>query len=176
MNIKILCLYLRGVRYTFSLCVKVSYNYCRMSDLTLGNVFCPAPKHRIQLSVKYWQDSKISIWLSKKVCIWGSSDPSLGCNLLWSFSSLLQVHPYFSPYSFHNLCQSTYSHTLMLGETHSRMHGSTWLFILFRADHIHTAEIICLSLPAESPAPPQTPAKPWWLKLITNKTGQDDNL
>ncbi len=54
MNIKILCLYLRG-------CVKVSYNYCRMSDLTLGNVFCPAPKHRIQLSVKYWQDSKIPI-------------------------------------------------------------------------------------------------------------------
>ncbi len=36
-------MYLRGVRYTFSLCVNVSDDY-RMSDLTLGNVFWPCPQ------------------------------------------------------------------------------------------------------------------------------------
>ncbi len=34
-------LYLRGIRYTFSLCVNVSNYDCSMSDLTRGNVFCP---------------------------------------------------------------------------------------------------------------------------------------
>ncbi len=45
------------------LCVKVSNNYCRMSDLTFGYVFCSAPKHMIRLSVECWQDSKIQIRL-----------------------------------------------------------------------------------------------------------------
>ncbi len=57
-------MYLRGVRYTFSLRVNVSDD-CRISDLTLGNVFFPAPKHMIRLSVDYRQDSKIPIRLWK---------------------------------------------------------------------------------------------------------------
>ncbi len=36
-------LYLRGVVTHFP-CVNVSNNYCRMSDLTLGNVFWPRPQ------------------------------------------------------------------------------------------------------------------------------------
>ncbi len=51
------------IRYTFSLCIKVRNNYCRMSDLTLGNVFGPAPKHMIRLSVEYRHYSKIPIRL-----------------------------------------------------------------------------------------------------------------
>ncbi len=47
--------------------VIVSNYDCRMSDLTLGNVFCPAPKHMIRLSVDYWQDSKIPIRLWKSL-------------------------------------------------------------------------------------------------------------
>ncbi len=62
-----ICLYLQGVRYTFSLCVNVSIYDCRMSDLTLGNVFCPAPKHMIRLLVDYRQDSKIPIRLWKSL-------------------------------------------------------------------------------------------------------------
>ncbi len=47
---------------THFLCVfNISNNYCRISDLALGDVFCPAPKHMIRLSVEYWQDSKIPI-------------------------------------------------------------------------------------------------------------------
>ncbi len=38
-----------------------------MSDLTLGNVFCPTPKHMIRLSVEYRQDSKIQIRLWKSL-------------------------------------------------------------------------------------------------------------
>ncbi len=38
-----------------------------MSDLTLGNVFCPAPKHMIRLSVDYRHDSKIPIRLWKSL-------------------------------------------------------------------------------------------------------------
>ncbi len=54
-------MYLRGVRYTFDLCAKVSNNYCGMSDLILGNVFCPTPKYMIRLLVEYCQVSKIPI-------------------------------------------------------------------------------------------------------------------
>ncbi len=61
-NINII-LYLQGVRYTFFHCVNISNYDCPMSDLTLGNVFAPAPKHMIRLSVDYQQDSKIPIWL-----------------------------------------------------------------------------------------------------------------
>ncbi len=57
-------MYLRGICYTFSLRVNVSDD-CRISDLTLGNVFCPASKHMIRLSVDYRQDSKIPIRLWK---------------------------------------------------------------------------------------------------------------
>ncbi len=38
-----------------------------MSNLTLGNVFSPAPKHMIRLSVEYRQDSKIPIRLWKSL-------------------------------------------------------------------------------------------------------------
>ncbi len=38
-----------------------------MSDLTLGNIFCPAPKDMIRLSVEYRQDSKIPIRLWKSL-------------------------------------------------------------------------------------------------------------
>ncbi len=48
--------------YTFSLCVKVSNNYCRMSDLILGNVFCPQT-YDSTIS----QDSKILVRLWKSL-------------------------------------------------------------------------------------------------------------
>ncbi len=38
-----------------------------MSDLTLGNVSCPAPKHMIRLSVEYRQDLNIPIRLWKSL-------------------------------------------------------------------------------------------------------------
>ncbi len=46
---------------TFSLFVNVS-NY-GVSDLTVGNVFFPSPKHMIRLPVDYRQDLKILIRL-----------------------------------------------------------------------------------------------------------------
>ncbi len=61
-------MYLRGVHYTFSLCVNISIYDWRMSDyLILGNVFCPSPKHMIRLSVNHRQDSTILIRLCKSL-------------------------------------------------------------------------------------------------------------
>ncbi len=79
-------LYLRGVHYTF-------FNYGRMSNLTLGNVFSPAPKHMIRLSVEYQQDSKILIRLWKSLV---RDTPSI--------STFIYVFLHLIIYLFINLC------------------------------------------------------------------------
>ncbi len=80
-------MYLGGIRYTFSPCVKVSNNYCRMSDLTLGDVFCSAPKHMIRLSVDYRQDSKIQFRLWKSLVEDTPTSHILPACTLWRFST-----------------------------------------------------------------------------------------
>ncbi len=63
-NIKHYFLYLRGIRYTFSLCVNISMT---VECLIWLLVMYFAPKHMIRLSVDYRQESKIPIRLRKSL-------------------------------------------------------------------------------------------------------------
>lgn len=53
-----------GVHYRFSLCVNVSNYDCRISDLILGNVFCPQPPN-----IWFFIASYLFVWLFNKIKI-----------------------------------------------------------------------------------------------------------